>query len=490
MNLVKQLLCVTLCISASLGATVLAADTPDWDEMIAPEALQEDLTALYEGLRESHPDLFAHRSKTEYDAKFKSMLNSLDEPLSRFDAQLMLQRFAAYGNVAHARIEFPNEAFAEFRDNGGKTLPIYPRIVDGTAYVGTNFSDELGIQAGDEIVAINGRPMDEWLTTVAELSSADTPYIAHSLLEFTFPRDLWAVIGEQATFELTVRRDGDLRTISIDATTQAAQDKVAEGREEDSGLDAYARSFRMIDDNIAYLRPGPFYNVENPTELWDNSAFIAFIDRAFTHFIDQDADALVIDLRQNPGGDNSFSDPMLSWIADREFRFYDEFLIRSSDAAAAANAERLDTRPGAAESVSAMFAREYARVPRGESFAFELPFAQPRADDRFEGDVYALINRHSFSNAVSVAAIIQDYEFGIVAGEKTSDMATTFGAMEQFTLPRTGIAVGFPKAHIIRPSGDRKTDGVTPDWPINSPIVEGANDIVLDQLVERIRTTG
>lgn len=34
-------------------------------------------------------------------------------------------------------------------------------------------------------------------------------------------------------------------------------------------------------------------------------------------------------LRDNPGGDNSFSDRMVAWFASRPFRFSDEFSIRT-----------------------------------------------------------------------------------------------------------------------------------------------------------------
>ncbi|MEL7311446.1 MAG: hypothetical protein AAFN07_08045, partial [Pseudomonadota bacterium] len=89
MNLIKQLFCITLCIAPCLAGPAHAADTPEWDEVISAEALREDLTALYGGLRAAHPDLFAHRAKSEYDEKFESMLKSLNEPMRRFDAQLM-----------------------------------------------------------------------------------------------------------------------------------------------------------------------------------------------------------------------------------------------------------------------------------------------------------------------------------------------------------------------------------------------------------------
>ncbi|MCK5750363.1 MAG: hypothetical protein KAH44_29365, partial [Oricola sp.] len=326
----------------------------------------------------------------------------------------------------------------------------------------------------------------EWLGRAAEYISADTPYIAHSLLEFSFPMYLWVLTGEQESYQLTLSRGKEQKTMSVPASTREAQRAASENQPERFALDSNAREARMLSGDVAYLRPGPFYNAENPDAIWDASQFGAFIDGAFETFLNEGADTLIIDLRDNPGGDNSFSDMMIAWIADEKFRFASKFLIRSSDEAAASNQARLDAHPGAAEGVSGLFAKEYARVPRGETFEFEIPYAEPREGKRFEGDVYVLINRHSYSNAVNVAAIFQDYGWGVIAGEKTSDMATTYGAMESFTLPNSGLTVGFPKAHIIRPSGDLRSDGVTPDVVLITPIVAGKDDTVLTDLLKRI----
>jgi C-terminal processing protease CtpA/Prc len=51
--------------------------------------------------------------------------------------------------------------------------------------------------------------------------------------------------------------------------------------------------------------------------------------------------------------------------------------------------------------------------------------------------------------------------------------------MEHFTLRRTGVKVGFPKARIVRPSGSQIERGVVPDMPIPTPVVTGEKDEVL-----------
>ena len=115
---------------------------------------------------------------------------------------------------------------------------------------------------------------------------------------------------------------------------------------------------------------------------------------------------------------------------------------------------------------------------------FDIPQTPPRAEGVFRGKVFALVDRQTYSNAVAVAATIQDYKFGVILGEETSDLATTYGAMEQFKLKNTGISVGYPKARIVRPNGSMRARGVVPEVRIQIPIVQGPSDEVLRQAVE------
>lgn len=471
------------CAQSSLDPS--PANTPR--DLVAADDIRSDFERLYEGLQGAHINLYAHRPKPEYDALYEMMQDGFQSPMSQFDAQVAFQTFTAFGNVAHARIDFPADAYQAFLDAGGESFPIYLRIHEERAYVGENLSGLDILQPGMEITHLDGRPMSEWLDRAARHVSADTPYIAHSLLEFSFPSRLWLEVGETDGMDVTYHATpGVSANVFVPFTSREMQQAAATASTDTFVLDSSARIAEILDSGEAYLRPGPFYNAENPEEPWRNEAFVTFIDMAFENFIAAGSDTLIIDLRDNPGGDSSFSDPMVSWIADEPFRFASRFIIRSSPEAQAANAARIDANPDAAEGVSGTYAERYAEVAHGETFDFDIPVAQPREDQRFDGDVYVLINRHSFSNAVNVAAMVQDYGFGTIVGEMTSDMATTFGAMETFTLPTTGIEVGFPKAHIIRPNGNTKTAGVAPDWTIASPVAPKTSDSVLQALLARL----
>ncbi len=149
----------------------------------------------------------------------------------------------------------------------------------------------------------------------------------------------------------------------------------------------------------------------------------------------------------------------------------------------AANQARLDADPDASGTVSELYAKLYATTEAGRTVNFPIPEVTPREQSRFDGDVYVLVNRYSYSNAVTTAAMIQDYGFGTIMGEQTVDMATTYDAMERFTLPKTGIVVGYPKALIVRPNGTEEVHPLTPDVALPAPQIRGAIDEMLEAAV-------
>jgi hypothetical protein len=250
------------------------------------------------------------------------------------------------------------------------------------------------------------------------------------------------------------------------------------------------RDYGLLEDGIAYLRPGPFFNNEQPVgghpPSYQASAYLVFINDSFRKIRASGATDLIVDLRNNPGGDNSFSDPMVAWFAARPFRFASSFMLKAS---AATKADYARQR-AAGTPIDSDFARQMdteAREPNGARYKYELPFVQPHMEPRFHGRVWILVNRHSYSNAASVAALVQDYGFGKVIGEETADVPSNYASIQSFTLPGTKIEVTYPKSHFVRPNGKDEISGVMPDFPIARPPVGAAGDLVLSDAVAIIR---
>lgn len=171
---------------------------------------------------------------------------------------------------------------------------------------------------------------------------------------------------------------------------------------------------------------------------------------------------------------------MIAYFADKPFRIASKFSVRTSPVTKSFWKD-VDM-PELAE-----MKQQIMTLEDGSRFDVELGTTQPRTDElAFKGEVITLVDRFSFSNATAVAAIVQDYKFGIVVGEETSDTPSSCGAIHTFNLPNTNMLVVFPKACMIRPSGDARPRGVIPDHEVSdNPFTQ--EDEILDAALQLIQ---
>ena len=476
-----RILLLTMVFSMTLQAEPMSEQT-----CYAEPTIKTDFAELYSKLIASHYDMFAHVSRTQYDQWFKQMNQSISGCLSLHQVTVLFQKFVSRGRVAHAKIDIPTDGYIKHRNNGGKLFPLYVKSDGKDVWVSENHSAQSEIKPSAQILAINDISMSELLPKLRLYSSADTDRMFGGFLEFYMGMYLWLELGEQNQYQLAIKQDEQQSVVTVNAITLEQQKASVASQGETLNLD-WQRTATILNDELAYLRPGPFFHTDSQAkDIWDNSAFKSFINESFEQFKQQQAQAVLIDLRNNPGGDNSFSDLMMQWIADKPFKFASDFKVKVSEAFKQANDNRLLTAEQKASNKAAVqYQKAYQHKPNGTVFDFELPMIEPHPQ-AIKVPVYILINRHSYSNAVTVAAMAQDYGFAQIIGEETTDLATTYGAMEHFKLGGTGIEVAFPKAFIVRPSGDNTIRGVVPDIAIDTPMVESADDPVLQQAVKLI----
>ena len=456
-------------------------------QTLSEQEAEADLAALYEGLETAQNDLFVHTPRSAFDQRYDELIRQIDGPVELGEFHEIAQRFAALARIAHTRIVTPHPDWNEHLETG-RFFPLSLRVHEGEVIV-TEAPADSPVQPGDRILSIDGQANPVWLARLTRNIAADTPALAYSQLEGSELYYFWLEYGEPDSFDIAYERQGERARARIAA---ASLDELRNSVGIENAFSLAGREARMVNQTIAYLRPGPFYNVDatTPEEAYNpeaTRAFIAYIDAAYQDFIEAGAESLILDLRDNPGGDNSYSDPVIAWFADEPFRFASDFQIKVSESTIASNQARVDALAEGETSASSRLAELYAAAEPGETVSYEIPYAQPREGQRFDGEVYGLINRFSFSNAVSTGALIQDYGFGTIMGEPTTDMATTYGAMEHFTLPYSEFLVGYPKALIIRPNGERETHPLTPDVFLPAPAIRSEQDMMLNAAIAYIQ---
>ncbi|GAA4326623.1 S41 family peptidase [Pontixanthobacter gangjinensis] len=434
--------------------------------MFSKTEVIQDLDYLYKALKESHYNLFAYTPEAQYDDVHNHLKTSINkDSLSLLEATTILQQLTSSAQNGHTEIGFPGQSYIEFASAGGKLFPLELAIEGDRTLVRKNWSNQT-ISPGTQVVAIDDVPIQEILTKIYPQISAERTYFKNAKLEmFSFPRYYWQVFGEKDNFKIEVLSNGERKTLNLSAI-EAIEDYEMK-REE---ILSSKMELRFL-GSTAFLNPG---NFGGDTEIYQS-----FIDSSFTRIQEAEIENLIIDLRNNAGGDDSFSDYLVSYIADRPFLWTSNFSLKSSQLLKdQVRKERDTTQP---------FWREVLVHKNDEIYPYKFEAFKPQPEaKRFKGDVFVLINRQSHSQSAVTAAQIQDYDFGTIVGEETGDYPSLYASVFYFQLPNTGTTVQVSKGRIIRVNGSTAEEGVIPDIFIKDYLLD-ENDEILNGLLQKLQ---
>ena len=436
-------------------------DKPKKERKFSASEIKQDLQFLYENLEASHYNLFLNSEKKEFDDRFAQIQNSARDSMTLLEAYRQLQPFTALSELSHCNIGMPFAiSYRKFVGEKGKLFPLTVSIRKNRMFVKNNFSKNKQISSKDEILFVNGENTATKLKKFYSHLSGETDYFKSTLIDiYSFPRLYWLIFDEEENFRLKIKKT-DGKIIDVDVETIPAMEFEEKMSRQKSVFDP-SRHFKII-ENIGYLRPGKFSNDESKT-VGQNSKgeFFDFIDQSFLKVKQAKIKDLIIDLRGNPGGDNSFSDPMVAYFANRPFRFASEYNVKTSQITK-------NYWKNVKDPLLRDLREKILTKRNGAIFQEDIKEYRPRTDSlKFKGRAFVLIDRYSYSNATTTAAIIKDYGFGVLIGEQTADTPTSYASIHQFQLPNTKLTVTYPKAFFVRPNGDRKLGGVRPDHRIS-----------------------
>ncbi|MDF2157295.1 S41 family peptidase [Algoriphagus sp. CAU 1675] len=427
----------------------------------------EDLQYLRESLEEAHYNLYTYVTKEAFNQNFENIRASItSDSLSLLETTNLFQAVISKANNGHTEIPFPVSSYIAYAGSEGTVFPLELAFEDGKALIRKNFSNLDSLEIGTEVISINQRTINQVLSEIYPLISAERRYFKLAKLElFSFPRLYWQAYGEQKNFEVEVKKDGAIKIYQLNSV-HLINDFESKRNE----IWSETRDLQILND-VAYLKPGNFGG--------DEQKFRQFIDSAFVEINSRKLPDLIIDLRNNLGGDDFFSNYLVSYIADKPFLWNSEFTLKTSAILKAHVEKNYDTTEPYWENVMTH--------EDGSIYTYEFEAYNPQPEDkRYTGNVYVLVNRQSHSQAAVIAAQIQDYKFATIVGEQTGDFPSLLASQYGYFLPHTGIEVKISKGYIVRVNGSKKAEGVIPDIYIKDHLID-ENDEILDELLERIK---
>lgn len=432
-------------------------------EQFSREAVLEDLAFLKSSLEQTHYNLYAFTPKKAFLENTEQVKNEITEDsVSLLKVQSLFQKVISKANTGHAEIDFPIQPYIGYAQKGGTLFPLEIALEDGKAFIRKNFSGNEKLKIGMQLLQVNGEDVNSILQKLYPQLSAERTYFKNAKLEFwSFPRLFWQVFGEKETFTIQVKNNDTRSNFELKSITVGEYETVRRGEILDPN-----RYFKYMND-IAYLHPGSFGAIENS----DEKGYRTFIDSVFTDLKSKKARTLLIDLRNHPGGDNSFSDYLISYFAPKPFKWHSKFLLKSSAILKEQTRKKNDTTDA--------YFRTILSKKDGEVFEYSYePVSPVKKEKRFTGKVAVLVNRQTHSMAAVIAAQLQDDGFATIVGEETGDVPTLYASQFSYTLPNTGITVKVPKGYMIRPNGKEDVQGVVPNIVIKDHLLDEDDEIL------------
>ena len=221
--------------------------------------------------------------------------------------------------------------------------------------------------------------------------------------------------------------------------------------------------------------------------MLDNTGYLHFLDSCFTEIHRKKSKYLIVDLRNNSGGVNSFSMPLISYFAAKSFSSNIKVKYKTSEVTKK-GLKNLNDSLMSAEDIE--LKNELLSHKDGSNFQVKSNESYLPENDsvRFEGKIFILVNRFTYSQAIVAASLVQDYKFGTIVGEPTPYAATMYASTQSFELPNTKIKVTYPRAFLERKNKNASSKSLIPDFQIeDNPLTE--KDEILDYTIKLVDNT-
>jgi hypothetical protein len=429
---------VTGVAAASVGTPAplpSTASTPD--ASFSPGQLRADLDALWQTLLDVGADPFRTSHRGDVEAAYRALRAGFEGPLTVRAFYLRVAALFAQLNDGHVDVVLP-ELIAYGRAGGG-LFPLRFDIDDAGLFVRDGSA---AVPAGSRVVAIDGRSESELRALAFAAAGAQTLPLWRRRARLRLLAVLYALDGPKERFEFSFRtEDGSERTISLAAAPAAEVQAATE----------VAYMYRTLGDGrVGYI---------DYRACVDRPSFARFLRETFGTIAASNVRGLVIDVRENGGGNSELNDDLWGYASGRPFKQFGGSETRSS--------ARLKREYGLEKYVS-IYGREAWDAPDGQLVQSgsgpddDLVRPQPNPL-RFAGRTVLLIGTGTFSSAMACATAAKDYELATLVGEETGEPVVSTGETYDTVAPVTGLRATFTTKVFFGPRPRPDRQGVLPD---------------------------
>jgi len=489
----KIITLVYIILVVAISVPLLAQPISLGQEFTVPQ-LKEDLATLKDQLEKVHVGLYTYTPKSKMDLFFKDMEHGITQPMTSLEFYRYLSPINTKIRNGHS-VFIPSNDIVQFIRTKQKLFPLDVYWDQGQLFVLKNNTQNDAIQEGMEIITINDQPAnqvfqeivnniwrDGYNTTLPERIVSDRFY------------HFFAFMNEVPdTFDLVLQAPNkEPITIQVAALSPEEINKTREtkyGKEKswwEKGIPALEVA---IDGKIATMTIRTF---STSYAKKSKQKFKKFYKSAFTKIKEAGVEHLIIDLRDNGGGDPMPTIELFAHLHPKPFTFYKNITMkvkRIPDKQLYPNSfwDRLALSLGTKKKGSIY-------KPNGLAKAFLVQGLKPSKPNKpyYSGEVYVLTNARSFSATGEMSAIIKEHNRAIFIGEETggNPNENVSGIMLPLTLPHTKnrIVMSFMRWE-MNVNFENTGRGIIPDYPIRPSVQDmiDGRDAMMDFTLDLIK---
>lgn len=428
----NRLVCLAAIALAFMGGVqeAVARAAAGSATMVSAEDFVADVKAMRAFIAATHPQLDYTTDVAKLDAAEAKIVGEVKKPISRKEAWKRLAVFNSIFSDGHLSITVPDwrERAAAYLAHGGGYFPFEVWVdPDGKTRIVSALGGGETPLKGTRITSINGVPVRTISAQFLARAHGDTPVFRAALLSRRFWWFYREMYGEPKHFEIGLaNRTGTVEVHASSATPVALRHLTFDGNFQ----------FELKPHHAAVLTIRSFY--------WkDKARYYAFMKHAFVRIKQAKVTTLVIDIRDNGGGDDDmWMHGILDYIADKPYRWGSTYKKRI-----------LEKYRDAGEVVGSVKAGEIETI------------IQPHLDNplAYRGKTYVLIGPYTYSSAILFTNVVEDYGFATVAGTGGAAKRGQTGSIQSIILPHTGLELTCPRFYLIPPSGGQGKALVEPE---------------------------
>jgi hypothetical protein len=471
----RSFLARCLLLLAMLGAASQAGAAAP----LSVQQMRDDFQLARRAIEEAHAGIYRYTPKNELDRVFETAAAQLDHPMDAMAFQRILSPAVAAVRCGHTAVQLWGETKAQ--TDQALLLPLDVKVIGGRIFILRDFDAE-GKLAGREITAVNGVPARRLVETMMTASQGDgfVPTGRAARVNRIFKEGLLRYFGMSGSFK--VKLANSWREVHLRGQLLANLQELSRKRYPPDQHNPHFMELSFLDEGrIARMT---IFNFLDDEEDDDGSTLLR---KAFEKIAATGSQTLILDLRNNGGGQDALGKKVYSYLVDKPFPYYQSLIVNRPGLSFASNV----VEGGAGVPAGALEARadglyDYRSHPN-------LGIQQPR-EPTFSGKVIALINGGSFSTTSELLTQLHDKKRAVFVGEESAGAyhGNSSGNDALLELPNSGLRVFIPLiTYTLAVDSDHPIGrGVMPDHVIEPTIEDYLNgrDPQLEQALKLARS--